>query len=1023
MPLDLPQLVSRLAKRDQYRTEADIQSDIQTLLLHSGLNLHDQQVHLESQLQDGSRRRIDVETGSTVIEVKKSLVNADAVREFERQLAGYVRTRSKQTGGRYVGILTDGAEWRLYSDHGGTFSQVTALTITAKDPDGADRLVAWLEAVMATAEKIKPTPDAIRDKLGETSPSFALDIAELTALYEACQDLPEVKLKRSLWAKLLTTALGTAFKNDTELFIQHTYLVLVAETVAHAVVGFDLSDASLSPATIVSGAAFSQSQITGVVEQDFFDWPLVPPGGPKFITRLARHVARFDWSEPEHDVLKHLYESVISPETRHALGEYYTADWMADRLVREVVTAPLSQRVLDPSCGSGTFVFHAVRNFLAAADDAGIPSHQALRQVTNAVTGMDLHPVAVTLARVTYLLALGTRRIQDPSREPLAVPIYLGDSLQWDRDRQALTQGELVVPTGEGSSLFSRELRFPERVTQDATTFDRLVERLSELATSRKPGSAIPSLKPVFAHFAVHPDDQSELTETFTIMCQLVDEGRDHVWGYYVRNVARPLWLTRPENHVDALIGNPPWLSYRYMPKDMQKQFEAESKARGLWEGGKVATHQDLSAYFVARACELYLKPGGLFGFVMPFAVLSRIQYEGFRSGVLVPKGSDDFSGKSRMDSRSPALSFDAPWDFSRIKPSPFPVPSSAVFGTFTPGRAVPMPAATLEWTGRMPTVMLDWDTAKGFLAAHEGHVQVADSDAETSPYKERFTNGATLYPRLLLFVKEKVGGPLGAGAGRVSVGSARNNQEKEPWKSVPSIEGVVERQFVYPALMGSSIAPYRVISAEQVVLPHLKGMMLSADGDPAPIDHYPGMANWYRQAIDRWEANKSGSMTLEERWDFQRGITKQYPAAPYRVVYTKSGTILASAVVTDERAIVENTLYWANCSSLPEARYLTGILNSTPLLEAVKGLQSVGQFGARHFDLYVFRARFDIYDPTDAHHTGLVSLVERAERVAADVTVDEAKSFQTARKAIRQALLADGVATDIDAAVAEIIN
>ena len=76
----------------------------------------------------------------------------------------------------------------------------------------------------------------------------------------------------------------------------------------------------------------------------------------------ARRVAGFDWSAGvEHDVLKVLYESIITADQRHALGEYYTPDWLARRAVQDLVDDPLSQRVHDPSCGSGTFVFHAVR--------------------------------------------------------------------------------------------------------------------------------------------------------------------------------------------------------------------------------------------------------------------------------------------------------------------------------------------------------------------------------------------------------------------------------------------------------------------------------------------------------------------------------------------------------------------------------------------------------------------------------------------------------------------------------------
>lgn len=1025
LALDLSDLVARLATRDPYRTEADIQSDIQTLLLHGGLNLTDPQVNLEAQVKDGTRRRIDVESGATVIEVKKSLANADVVREAESQLSGYVETRSAQTGARYVGILTDGAEWRLYAHHGEDFPEVTRLVITPREPEAVERLTTWLEAVMATRENVTPTPTAIRDSLGNTSPSFALDISDITAMYEAVADSPEVKLKRSLWSKLLTTALGTQFQDKTSLFVEHTYLVLIAEVVAHAVVGFNLEDESLTPATIVSGGAFHESQVTGVVEQDFFDWVLHAPGGPAFVRRLAKQVARFNWSEPEHDVLKVLYESVIDAATRHDLGEYYTPDWLADRTVREVVTEPLAQRVLDPSCGSGTFVFHAVRNYLSAAQEAGIPDYQAVSGVTRLVTGMDLHPVAVTLARVTYLLAIGSRRLQDAQREPIAIPVYLGDSLQWEQVRDTITAGELVIPTGEGGSLFARELRFPARVTQDASLFDRLVERLTELATNRAPGSPYPNLAPVFAHFAIHPDDQAELAETFTTLCQLNDEGRDHIWSYYTRNSVRPVWLAQESNQVDVLVGNPPWLAYRFMPKAMQQKFKMEAQARGLWSGGKVATHQDLSAFFVARAIELYLKPGGSFAFVMPYAVLSRGQYDGFRSGTFEEAVKSDV-GKARTTAGAgTTVAFTTPWDLKDIKPSVFPVPSCVVFGTYTreTGKATRIPSDTLRWHGRMPQVTMPWDAAKGFLAISEGTVQAVDHEAAVSPYKERFTQGANLVPRVLLMVTEEAASPLGLGAGRVSVRSARSTQEKAPWKSLPSLTGTVERQFVYTALLGSSIAPYRVIDPAKSVLPRVDGLLLADTGEPPPIDHYPGVAAWWNQANQAWLKHRStaSTITLEQQVNWQGKLDKQHPAAPHRVVYSASGTNLAAAVVTDERAIIEHKLYWANCASLDEARYLAGILNSTTLLKRVQHLQSQGQFGARDFDTYVFHAPYGLYDAGDALHANLVRLVERAERIAADVTLDPSKSFQTNRKLIRNALDSDGVAGDIDECVAAI--
>src|SRR5262249_8252713 len=156
--------------------------------------------------------------------------------------------------------------------------------------------------------------------------------------------------------------------------------------IAHLVLGLDVM--SLPPASLISGQRFERARILGVVEQDFFDWTLEVAGGADFIRSLARRLARFDWSNVEHDVLKVLYESVIGKETRKRMGEYYTPNWLAEKIVDISVTDPLRQRVLDPACGSGTFLFHAVRRYLSAADAIGQPTDETLRALSRHVIGV-----------------------------------------------------------------------------------------------------------------------------------------------------------------------------------------------------------------------------------------------------------------------------------------------------------------------------------------------------------------------------------------------------------------------------------------------------------------------------------------------------------------------------------------------------------------------------------------------------------------------------------------------------------
>jgi hypothetical protein len=70
MASPLEPLIAKLADRDGARTEADVQADVRQLLLEGQFNLGEK-VLLERQV--GDRRRIDVEVGCTVIEVKKDL--------------------------------------------------------------------------------------------------------------------------------------------------------------------------------------------------------------------------------------------------------------------------------------------------------------------------------------------------------------------------------------------------------------------------------------------------------------------------------------------------------------------------------------------------------------------------------------------------------------------------------------------------------------------------------------------------------------------------------------------------------------------------------------------------------------------------------------------------------------------------------------------------------------------------------------------------------------------------------------
>lgn len=1009
--VNLKALLADLADRGRAaRTEADVQSGIKVLLLAAPLNLDDadlvdQSVALEAQA--GFRRRIDVEVGTTVIEVKKDLRVGNVRTEAVDQLARYVIQRSATVDQRYVGVLTDGAEWHLYHLDGEELAWVSSFTL---DPGNMDieGLLMWLEGVLATSQRVHPTPREIERRLGASSSAHQLDAIDLAALYDTHRNDPTVKLKRELWGRLLTTALGTAFEDSDELFVNHTLLVLTAEAIAHAVIGYDLTSPELGPETICSGRLFTNAQIGNVVEADFFDWVVEVQGGGRFVRTLARRLARFAWGEVEHDIMKVLYESVISADQRHSLGEYYTPDWLAEHIVAETITDPLNMRALDPSAGSGTFVFHAVRRYLAAADEAGHTNSEALTGVCSHVAGIDVHPVAVAFARVTYLLAMGMERVVAPDRPPISIPVYLGDSVQWEHDENLLTAEALTIETSSSpATLFAEPLRFPRNLLDEPLRFDRIVEEMAAMAASRKPLSKPPSLTAVFRRHAIAEADQPVLADTLRTLCDLHDAGRDHIWGYFTRNLARPVWFARPENRVDVLIGNPPWLSYRFMPKSMQAKFRKMSEERGMWAGSAVATHQDLSGLFVARAAELYLRPGGHFGFVMPFAALSRKQFAGFRAGAFSTPVS------------STSVSFDEPWDLHAVKPSFFPVPPCVVFGTRT-DQPRALTSTAVPFSGRVPVKNCSWAVAAEKLTIGAAAAGPAAAVA-SSPYAPRFGQGATVVPRMLFTVENAPASPLGSGAGRRAVRSRRSVNEKQPWKSLDPLTGNVEAEFVFPMHLGETILPFRLQAPLEAVLPW-DGTRLF-DVDDERLDDHPGLAAWWREANRLWIANRSSDrLTLLGQLDYMRKLSLQLPAPQHRVVYTKGGMYLAAARIDDQRVVIDHKLYWAAASSPEEAEFLLAILNSDALTLAVRPLQARGEHNPRDFDKYIFQLPIPEFDDTDALHRDLVDAAAHAETVVAAVDLP-IMSFQAQRRLVRGALSEDGVAATLDGLVARLLQ
>jgi hypothetical protein len=497
--------------------------------------------------------------------------------------------------------------------------------------------------------------------------------------------------------------------------------------------------------------------------------------------------------------------------------------------------------------------------------------------------------------------------------------------------------------------------------------------------------------------------------ETLERLKALYRAQRNGIWPYVMRNLVRPLWLSRPANRADVLIGNPAWVAYRHLSAPLQERLRDACKPMGLWVGGHLATQQDIAALFVARGAERYLKPGGVVAQVLPYAVLNRPAFGGLRAGAC----------------GTVQLRWDRAWSFDEQVQPLFPVPAAVLFGRrAAAGR---LPRQVLRFAGRLPRRDATEAEAAPLLAARRAPWPPIPTLAGASPYRARFAQGATVVPRRFFLVDRVVGGRL-ASAAAPRVRGRTGGQDKAPWKHLDPPEGPVEVAWLRPVVLGASLAPFRLLSTSLAVLA-VDGKGRAITEGQARIEGAPGLADWLGRTGALWAANaakgRDGApkMTLWQQLDYRRKLTGQFPVPPLRVVYAASGTLMAACTVSDARAVVEHQAYWAPARDEEEARYLCAVLNADSLRDRIAAMQSKGQGGARHFDNLFWELPIPEFSRRDARHRALAALGARAEQVAAAVALDGAAHFTRQSRAIRDALLAEGVQAELDAAALALIG
>jgi len=608
-----------------------------------------------------------------------------------------------------------------------------------------------------------------------------------------------------------------------------------------------------------------------------------------------------------------------------------------------------------------------------------------------------VHPVAVHLARAAWALAArpaiesAVRAGYDASG---SVPVYLGDALQLRFRAGDMFAGQQVTVqvdeapagamaggdgaagaglagAGAGLKPAPTELVFPISLVDRADAFDSL---MSQVAADIEAG-----YDPIIAlddHGITDSGERGTLADTIATLQRLHDEGRDHIWAYYTRNLVRPVALSRTK--VDVVIGNPPWLNYNQTADILRDELENQSKSLyGIWQGGRYATHQDVAGLFFARSVDLYLRDGGVVGMVLPHSALQAGQYAKWRTGTWEQAARG--RGRNRVPGRTLAVNFahKSAWDLERLEPNTFfPIASCVAFaermGENTDGTAL---AGSVE----------QWQGASGADDVRRVSSGITDTSvAGDSPYAGWTRQGAVIVPRCLFFVNETENTAVVQAGQTVTVNPLRGSQDKAPWRNLDLTaitEQTIESSHLYDVHLGETVVPYATLEPLKAILPVRQGESeIPVDANALGDIRLGGLERRMRgrwQSINQmWDDNKrpANKLDLRGQLDYYGKLSAQLEwqanrnGRPVRVVYTSAGQPTA-ALIDDDNVIVDYKLFWIACRDMHEANYLLAIINSDALYDAVQPLMSKGQFGARDLQKHLWKLPIPEFDAAEPLH------------------------------------------------------
>ncbi|GFO97224.1 restriction/modification enzyme [groundwater metagenome] len=202
------------------------------------------------------------------------------------------------------------------------------------------------------------------------------------------------------------------------------------------------------------------------------------------LAKVLYALYKFDFSKIIGDPLGDLYQKYFDRETRKALGEFYTPKEVVEYIVDAVDyrgRGIVDKRLLDPACGSGTFLVDALKKYLEEAKPLAEEKGWdfVLSKLCNEyhIVGFDIHPFATIMAQIQFMLVLIPKYKEALKKNPNFVlkrlPIFRTDSLIDESKSEAMTLSmfesgrsisiKITLPVRAGDKFVDAEVIMPFR--------------------------------------------------------------------------------------------------------------------------------------------------------------------------------------------------------------------------------------------------------------------------------------------------------------------------------------------------------------------------------------------------------------------------------------------------------------------------------------------------------------------------------------------------------------------------------